>query len=54
MTMIRNILIITIIAALAPTAVSSVSGSAGTEIALFSRASLSITGNGNERKFRDD
>jgi hypothetical protein len=52
MTMIRNILIITVIAALVPTAMSNESASADTEIALFSRASvdtdsLSITGNGD-------
>jgi hypothetical protein len=50
--MIRNILIITVIAALVPTAMSNVSASADAEIALFSRASvdtdsLSITGNGD-------
>jgi hypothetical protein len=55
MTMIRNILIITVIAALVPTAMSSVSASADAEIALFSRASvdtdsLSITGNGDSAK----
>ena len=55
MTMIRNILIITVIAALVPTAMSSVSASADSEIALFSRASvdtdsLSITGNGDSAK----
>jgi hypothetical protein len=55
MTMIRNILIITIIAALAPTAISNISASADDEIALFSRASvdtdsLSITGNGDSAK----
>jgi hypothetical protein len=53
--MIRNILIITVIAALVPTAMSSVSASADAEIALFSRASvdtdsLSITGNGDSAK----
>ena len=36
--MIRNILIITVIAALVPTAMSNVSASAGSEIALFSGA----------------
>jgi hypothetical protein len=50
--MIRNILIITVIAALVPTAMSNVSASADAEIALFSRASvdtdsLSLTGNGD-------
>jgi hypothetical protein len=53
--MIRNILIITIIAALVPTAISSVSVSADAEIALFSRASvdtdsLTISGNGDSAK----
>jgi hypothetical protein len=53
--MIRNILIITVIAALVPTAMSNVSASADAEIALFSRASvdtdsLSITGNGDSAK----
>ena len=38
--MIRNILIITVIAALVPTAMSNVSASADAEIALFSRASV--------------
>ncbi len=52
---IRNILIITVIAALVPTAMSNVSASAGAEIALFSGASvdtdsLSITGNGDSAK----
>jgi hypothetical protein len=52
MTMIRNILILTIIAALVPTAMSNVSASADAEIALFSRASvdinsLTISGNGD-------
>ena len=55
MTMIKNILIITVIAALVPTAMSSVSAPADAEIALFSRASvdtdsLSITGNGDSAK----
>ena len=55
MTMIRNILIITVIAALVPTAMSNVSASADSEIALFSGASsdsdsLSITGNGDTAK----
>ena len=49
--MIRNILIITVIAALVPTAMSNVSASAGAEIALFSGVSdsdgLSISGNGD-------
>ena len=49
--MIRNILIITVIAALVPTAMSNVSASAGSEIALFSGVSdsdgLSISGNGD-------
>jgi hypothetical protein len=46
---IRNILILTVIAALVPTAMSSVSASASTEIALFSSDSdsLSISGNGD-------
>jgi hypothetical protein len=50
--MIRNILIITIIAALVPTAMSSVSASAASEIALFSSDSdsLSISGNGDNAK----
>jgi hypothetical protein len=53
--MIRNILIITVIAALMPTAMSSVSASADSEIALFSTASidpngLSISGNGDNAK----
>jgi hypothetical protein len=53
--MIRNILIITVIAALVPTAMSSVSASADAEIALFSTASvdtdsLSISGNGDSAK----
>ena len=52
---IRNILILTVIAALVPTAMSNVSASAGAEIALFSGASvdtdsLSITGNGDSAK----
>jgi hypothetical protein len=52
MTMIRNILIITIIAALVPTAMSNVSASASTEIALFSSDSdsLSISGNGDNAR----
>ena len=54
MTMIRNILIITVIAALVPTAMSNVSASAGSEIALFSGVSdsdgLSISGNGDTAK----
>ena len=52
--MIRNILIITVIVALVPTAMSNVSGSAGSEIALFSGVSdsdgLSISGNGDNAK----
>ena len=53
--MIRNILIITVLAALVPTAMSNVSTPADAEIALFSRASidtdsLSITGNGDSAK----
>jgi hypothetical protein len=52
--MIRNILIITVIAALVPTAMSNVSTSAGSEIALFSGVSdsdgLSISGNGDTAK----
>jgi hypothetical protein len=52
---IRNILILTVIAALVPTAMSNVSASADAEIALFSTASvdtdsLSITGNGYSAK----
>jgi hypothetical protein len=52
---IRNILILTVIAALVPTAMSNVSASADAEIALFSTASvdtdsLSITGNGDSAK----
>ena len=51
---IRNILIITVIAALVPTAMSNVSASAGSEIALFSGVSdsdgLSISGNGDTAK----
>ena len=50
---IRNILILTVIAALVPTAMSNVSASADAEIALFSRASvdsLSITGNEDSAK----
>ena len=49
--MIRNILILTVIAALVPTAMSNVSASSGSEIALFSGVSdsdgLSISGNGD-------
>jgi hypothetical protein len=53
--MIRSILILTVLAALVPTAMSNVSASADAEIALFSRASvdtdsLSITGNGDSAK----
>jgi hypothetical protein len=51
---IRNILFITVIAALVPTAMSNVSASAGSEIALFSGVSdsdgLSISGNGDTAK----
>ena len=55
MTMIKHILIMTVIAALVLTAMSSVSASADAEIALFSRASvdtdsLSITGNRDSAK----
>ena len=54
MTMIKNIFIITIIAALVPTAMSSVSASSDAEIELFSRVSgldsLSISGNGDTAK----
>jgi hypothetical protein len=55
MTMLKYILIMTVIAALVPTAMSSVSASAESEIALFSTAScdsngLSITGNGDNAK----
>ena len=52
--MIRNILIITVIAALVPTAMSNVSASAGSEITLFSGVSdsdgLLISGNGDSAK----
>jgi hypothetical protein len=52
--LIRNILILTVIAALVPTAMSNVSASAGSEIALFSGVSdsdgLSISGNGDTTK----
>jgi hypothetical protein len=53
--MIRIILILTVLAALVPTAISNVSASADAEIALFSRASvdtdsLSISGNGDSAK----
>jgi hypothetical protein len=49
---IRNILILTVIAALVPTAMSTVSTSAASEIALFSSDSdsLSISGNGDNAK----
>ena len=52
---IKYILIMTIIAALVPTAMSNVSASSESEIALFSTASsdsngLSITGNGDSAK----
>jgi hypothetical protein len=52
--MIRNILIITMIAALVPTAMSNVSASASTEIALFSSDSdfLLISGNGDNAKMK--
>jgi hypothetical protein len=48
----RNILILTVIAALVPTAMSNVSASAASEIALFSSDSdsLSISGNGDNAK----
>jgi hypothetical protein len=52
--MIRNILILTVLAALVPTAMSHVSASADAEIALFSGVSdsdgLSISGNGDTAK----
>ena len=53
--MIKSILILTVLAALVPTAMSNVSASAASEIALFSTASsdsngLSITGNGDSAK----
>ena len=53
--MIRSILILTVLAALVPTAMSNVSASAGSETALFSETSvhtdsLSITGNGDSAK----
>src|SRR5262245_2307431 len=49
---IRNILILTVIAALVRTAMSNVSASASSEIALFSSDSdsLSISGNGDNAK----
>jgi hypothetical protein len=51
---IRKILILTVIAALVPTAMSNISGSADAEIALFSGVSdsdgLSISGNGDTAK----
>jgi hypothetical protein len=52
---IRNILILTVLAALVPTAMSNVSASAASEIALFSTASsdsngLTISGNGDSAK----
>jgi hypothetical protein len=54
MTMIRNILIMTVIPALVPTAMSNVSASSDSEIALFSGVSdsngLTITGNGDSVK----
>jgi hypothetical protein len=51
---IRNILILTVIAALVPTAMSNVSASAASEIALFSSDSdsLSISGNGDTAKMK--
>jgi hypothetical protein len=53
--MIKSILILTVLAALVPTAMSNVSASADAEIALFSRASvdtdsLFITGNSDSAK----
>ncbi|MFY9567391.1 MAG: hypothetical protein WAQ29_13650 [Nitrososphaeraceae archaeon] len=52
--MIKNIFIITVIAALVPTAMSSVSASTDAEIELFSGVSgldsLSISGNGRQCK----
>jgi hypothetical protein len=53
--MIRNFLILTVLAALVPTAMSNVSASADSEIALFSTASvdpngLSVSGNGDSAK----
>jgi hypothetical protein len=54
--MIKSILILTVIAALVPTAMSNVSASAGSEIALFSGVSdsdgLSISGNGDSAKMK--
>ena len=50
--MIRNILILTIIAALVPTVMSSVSASAASEIALFSSDSDSLSISGNEDNAR--
>jgi hypothetical protein len=55
MTMLKYILIMTVISALVPTAISSVSASVESEIALFSTASsdsngLSITGNGDSAR----
>ena len=53
---IRNILILTVIAALVPTAMSNVSASAAAEIVLFSGVSdsdgLSISGNGDTAKMK--
>ena len=53
---IRNILILSVIAALVPTAMSNVSASAAAEIALFSGVSdsdgLSISGNGDTAKMK--
>ena len=53
--MIRSVLILTVLAALVPTALSNISAPADAEIALFSTASvdtdsLSITGNGDSAK----
>jgi hypothetical protein len=55
MTMIKYLLVMTVIAALVPTAMSSVSASADAEIALFSTApsdsnGLSISGNDDSAK----
>ena len=51
---IKNILILTVLVALVPTAMSNVSASSGSEIALFSGVSdsdgLSISGNGDTAK----
>jgi hypothetical protein len=50
----KNILILTVMTALVPTAMSSVSASAASEIALFSNDSdsLSISGNGDNAKMK--